>query len=599
MAKKYVSKRNLEFMLYEVFDIVSLTKYPYYETHNKKLFDMTLDAALKLAKDLLYPNFEEMDRKAPYLENGKVKVHPSVRTVMEQFGEGGWIAAKFEEKFGGEQLPYLIADACQFIFTAANYSASVFPGLTAKAARLITSFGSQEQNDTFVEKMLNGEWQGTMALTEPQAGSSLADITTTAYPTDKGYYQIKGQKIFISAGDHDGVDNVVHLMLAKIDGAPAGVRGISMFIVPNQRPTASGSLEPNDVTVTQIYHKMGYRGAPITELSIGEKNDCRGYLVGEPHKGLSYMFQMMNGSRLSVGMAAIGISSAAYYAALDYARQRPQGRLESDPTKPQVPIIEHADIRRLLLYQRSFVEGAFSLSMQCCRYADIETAADGEEKERAHLLLDLLIPVAKSYPAETSVRSTSQAIQCFGGYGYCEDFPVEQLYRDTRIHTLHEGTTGIQGMDILGRKVRMKEGRAFTLYLEEVRKAISEAQAVDELNAYGERLSAALAGLEKVTADLKALGEAKGNRVMLADATLYLDYFSLITIAWQWLLQAIAAVKGLAGKPSKSNTHFYQGKLLTARYFFHYELPKADAFATRLAEQEEITLAMEKEYFAD
>ena len=599
MAKKYVSKRNLEFMLYEVFDIVSLTKYPYYETHNKKLFDMTLDAALKLAKDLLYPNFEEMDRKAPYLENGKVKVHPSVRTVMEQFGEGGWIAAKFEEKFGGEQLPYLIADACQFIFTAANYSASVFPGLTAKAARLITSFGSQEQNDTFVEKMLNGEWQGTMALTEPQAGSSLADITTTAYPTDKGYYQIRGQKIFISAGDHDGVDNVVHLMLAKIDGAPAGVRGISMFIVPNQRPTASGSLEPNDVTVTQVYHKMGYRGAPITELSIGEKNDCRGYLVGEPHKGLSYMFQMMNGSRLSVGMAAIGISSAAYYAALDYARQRPQGRLESDPTKPQVPIIEHADIRRLLLYQRSFVEGAFSLSMQCCRYADIETAADGEEKERAHLLLDLLIPVAKSYPAETSVRSTSQAIQCFGGYGYCEDFPVEQLYRDTRIHTLHEGTTGIQGMDILGRKVRMKEGRAFTLYLEEVRKAISEAQAVNELNAYAERLSVALAGLEKVTTDLKALGEAKGNRVMLADATLYLDYFSLITIAWQWLLQAIAAVKGLAGKPSKSNTHFYQGKLLTARYFFHYELPKADAFATRLAEQEEITLAMEKEYFAD
>lgn len=599
MAKKYVSKRNLEFMLYEVFDIVSLTKYPHYKTHNKKLFDMTLDAALKLAKDLLYPNFEEMDRKAPYLENGKVKVHPSVRKVMEQFGEGGWIAAKFDEKFGGEQLPYLIADACQFIFTAANYSHSVFPGLTAKAARLITSFGSEEQIDTFVEKMLNGEWQGTMALTEPQAGSSLADITTTAYPTDDGYYQIKGQKIFISAGDHDGVDNVVHLMLAKIDGAPAGVKGISMFIVPNQRPTASGGLEPNDVTVTQVYHKMGYRGAPITELSIGEKDDCRGYLVGEPHKGLSYMFQMMNGSRLSVGMAAIGISSAAYYAALDYARQRPQGRLNPDPTAPQVPIIEHADVRRLLLYQRSFVEGAFSLSMQCCRYADLETAADGEEKERAHLLLDLLIPVAKSYPAETSVRSTSQAIQCFGGYGFCEDFPVEQHFRDTRIHTLHEGTTGIQGMDILGRKVRMKDGRAFTLYLEEVRKTIVEAETIDELKPYADRLSAAMAELEEVTAGLKALGESKGNRVMLADATLYLDYFSLITIAWQWLLQSIVAVKGLAGKPSKTNTNFYKGKLLTARYFFHYELPKAEAFAKRLAEQEEITLAMEKEYFSD
>ena len=599
VAKKYVSKRNLEFMLYEVFDIVSLTKYPYYQTHNKKLFDMALDAALKLAKDLLYPVFEEMDRKAPYLENGKVRVHPSVRKVMEQFGEGGWIAAKFEEKFGGEQLPYLIADACQFIFTAANYSASVFPGLTAKAARLITSFGTQDLIDTYVGKMLSGQWQGTMALTEPQAGSSLADIATTAIPTDQGHYLIKGQKIFISAGDHDGVDNVVHLMLAKIEGAPAGVKGISLFIVPNQRPIASGGLEPNDVTVTQVYHKMGYRGAPITELSIGEKNDCRGFLVGKPHNGLAYMFQMMNGSRLSVGMAAIGISSAAYYAALEYARQRPQGRLVSDPTAPQVPIIEHADIRRLLLYQRSFVEGAFSLSMQCCRYTDIETAAEGEEKERAALLLDLLIPVAKSYPAETSIRSTSQAIQCFGGYGYCEDFPVEQHFRDTRIHTLHEGTTGIQGMDILGRKVRMKDGRAFSLYLEEVNKTISEARAIDQLMAYAERLSAAIVELEKITADLKALGNEKGNRVMLADAAVYLDYFSLITIAWQWLLQSIAAVKGLAGKPSRANANFYHGKLLTSRYFFHYELPKAGAFAKRLSETEPITLEMEKEYFVD
>lgn len=599
MAKKYVSKRNIEFMLYEVFDIVSLTQFPYYGAHNKRLFDMTLDAALKLAKDLLYPNFEEMDRKAPFLENGKVRVHPSVRKVMAQFGEGGWIAAKFEERFGGAQLPYLIADACQFIFTAANYSSSVFPGLTAKAARLITSFGSQELIDTYVEKMLNGEWQGTMALTEPQAGSSLADITTTAFPTDNGYYHIKGQKIFISAGDHDGVDNVVHLMLAKIDGAPAGVKGISLFIVPNQRPTESGGLAPNDVTVTQVYHKMGYRGAPITELSIGEKNDCRGYLVGKPHNGLAYMFQMMNGSRLSVGMAAIGISSAAYYAALEYARERPQGRLISDPTAPQVPIIEHADIRRLLLFQRSFVEGAFSLSMQCCRYADVETAADGEEKERAALLLDLLIPVAKSYPAETSVRSTSQAIQCFGGYGYCEDFPVEQHFRDTRIHTLHEGTTGIQGMDILGRKVRMKEGRAFALFLEEVGRTIAAARDFDALKPYADRLSAAMTELEKITADLKALGQEKGNRVMLADACVYLDYFSLITIAWQWLLQSIAAVKGLAGTPTKANANFYQGKLQTARYFFHYELPKAGAYAKRLAERESITLEMEKEYFLD
>ena len=599
MAKKFVSRRNLEFMLYEVFDIVSLTRYPYYASHNKKLFDMALDAALKLAKDLMYPHFEAMDRTPPYLENGKVRVHPSVRTVMQKCGEGGWIAAKFEERFGGEQLPYLIADCCQFIFTAANYSASVFPGLTAKAARLITSFGNQEQIDTYVEKMLNGEWQGTMALTEPQAGSSLADITTTAYPTDEGHYLIKGQKIFISAGDHDGVDNVVNMMLARIDGAPPGVKGISLFIVPNQRPARDGGLAPNDVTVTQIYHKMGYRGAPITELSVGEKGDCRGYLVGKPHNGLAYMFQMMNGSRLSVGLAAIGISTAAYYAALEYARERPQGRLVSDPATPQVPIIEHADVRRLLLYQRAFIEGALSLSFQCCRYADLEAALDGDDKEKAGLLLDLLIPVAKSYPAETSIRSTSQAIQCFGGYGYCEDFPVEQHFRDTRIHAIHEGTTGIQGIDILGRKVRMKEGRAFALFMEEVRGTISAARACDELAPYAERLAAAIDELAAVTEVLKRLGQEQGSRVMLADATLYLDYFSLVAIAWQWLIQSMAAVKGLEGNPSKANVNFYKGKLLTARYFYHYELPKRAGLAARLKEQVPITLQMERDLYLD
>jgi len=599
VARKYVSKRNLEFMLYEVFDAPGLTRYPYYAQHNKKVFDLTLAAALKLGKDLLNPIFEEMDRKAPYLENGRVKVHPAVRTIMAQFGEGGWIAAKFDEKYDGARLPYLIADCCQFIFTAANYSASVFPGLTAKAARLITSFGSPEQIATYVPKMLGGKWQGTMALTEPQAGSSLADIATTAVPTDQGHYLMRGQKIFISAGDHDGVENVVQMMLAKIEGAPAGVKGISLFIVPNQRPTAEGGLEPNDVTVTQIYHKMGYRGAPITELSIGEKNDCRGYLVGQAHNGLAYMFQMMNGSRLSVGMAAIGISTAAYYAALDYARQRPQGRLVADPATPQVPIIAHADIRRLLLFQRAFVEGAFALGMQCCFYADLENALEGEAKEKAALLLDLLIPVVKTYPAETSIRSTSQAIQIFGGYGYCEDFPVEQHFRDTRIHTIHEGTTGIQGIDILGRKVRMKNGKAFTLFIEEVGRAIDQARAVESLRPYAQRLAAALDELQQITAGLIARGEAQGSRAMLADATLYLDYFSLIAVAWQWLLQALAAEKALAGNPSKANHNFYQGKLSTARYFFHYELPKTRGLAQRLTEGDGLTLAMENDYFSD
>ena len=601
MAAKFVSKRNLQFLLYEVFDIVELTRYPHFSQHNKKSFDLIIDAGLKMAKDLLHPVFEEMDRKAPAMKNGHVRVHPSVRSIMQQYGEGGWIAADFDEKFDGEQLPHMLVDCCKFAFCAANYSASVYPALTSKAARLITSFGSRQQIDAYVPNMLSGRWQGTMALTEPQAGSSLADITTTAVPLDGDAYRIAGQKIFISAGDHDGVDNIVHLLLAKIEGAPAGVKGISMFIVPRDRPDGDGGLVPNDVTVTQIYHKMGYRGAPITELSFGEKNDCIGYLVGKPNHGLAYMFQMMNAARLGVGAAAAAIATAAYYAALDYARQRPQGRrlAEKDPATPQVPIIEHADVRRMLLFQRSFAEGAHALLVQCCRYIDLAEVLEGEDKERALLLLDLLTPVAKSYPSETSVLSTSLAIQCLGGYGYCEDFPVEQHFRDTRIHPIHEGTTGIQGMDILGRKVRMKDGLALKLFAREVRGAIAGGWEYSETKGFADHMETALDELVAVTGTLIERGREEGTDVLLADATLYLEYFSLVAIAWQWLVQATAATRGLAGKTSKADTRFYNGKLFSARYFFGYELPKTRGLVARLLDTDRLTLEMDSSYFTD
>ena len=315
MAPKIISMRNLKFLLYEVFDIESLTQYPYYQEHNKKMFDLVLDAAQKIGTKLLYPVFEEMDRQAPRLENGEVKVHPQVATIMKEFGEGGWISARFPEAYDGDQLPLLITSACWLMFCGANYSAAAFPALCAGAARLITSFGDQQLIDTYVAKMLSGQWQGTMALTEPQAGSSLTDITTTAVPAADESYRIKGRKVFISVGDHDGTENVIHLMLAKIEGAPAGIKGVSLFVVPKKRIAASGQLVANDIVVSQIFHKLGYRGCPITELSMGEKDDCHGYLVGEPHRGIMYMFQMMNEERIGVGTAAAAIASAAYYAA--------------------------------------------------------------------------------------------------------------------------------------------------------------------------------------------------------------------------------------------------------------------------------------------
>ncbi len=601
MAAKFVSERNIKFLLYEVFDVESLTEYEYYSEHNRKMFDMVLKAAIKLGKDLLFPIFEEMDRNQPELVDGEVRVHPSVKTIMKEFGEGGWISSRVPFDQDGEQLPSMVADVCEFIFAAANYSANAYPGLTFGASHLIESFASKELYDTYVPRMRSGEWQGTMALTEPEAGSSLSDITTMAEPTEKGYYRIKGQKIFISAGDHDGADNVVHLMLAKIEGAPAGVKGISLFVVPKKRIDDSGDLVPNDVAPSGVYHKLGYRGCPIVQLSMGDKNDCRGWLVGEPHSGLKYMFQMMNEARIGVGMGATSMATAAYYASLDYTKSRLQGRKmgQKDPDLPPIPIIEHADVKRMLLFQRAVIEGALALIMQCSKYVDFQKVLSGEDKEKYHLLLEILTPIAKSYPSEMGILSISQGLQCLGGSGYCDDYPLEQYYRDCRIHPIHEGTTGIQGMDLLGRKLIMKNGQAFLLYINEIEDTIGAAQQYNELKGFANDLNTTLTDLQDVTQHLVSIAQQQGPEAFLADATLYLEFFSIVTIAWQWLLQGVAVQKALNNGAKKTDQNFYQGKMFTLRYFFAYELPKTLGLARRLLDEDRLTVEMQTDFFND
>ncbi|MGO9121711.1 MAG: acyl-CoA dehydrogenase [Desulfomonilaceae bacterium] len=601
MAVKFVSEKNLRFLLYEVLDAESLIRYPYFQEHNGETFDMVLDTALKIGRDLLHSYLREMDQNPPTLIDGQVKVHPMVKTFMTECGEGGWIGAHAAFERQGQQLPTMITNAFMFIFGAANYSASVYPMLTTGAARLIESFGSGELMETFVPHMFAGQWQGTMALTEPQAGSSLAEVTTQAEPTDNGYYKIRGQKIFISASDHDGVENIVHLMLARIQGAPPGVRGISLFVVPKFRLDAQGQLTPNDVSVAGLYHKLGYRGAPITQLSMGENDDCRGYLVGEANKGLSYMFQMMNEARIGVGVGAAAIASAAYYTALQYTRERQQGRklTEKDPTRPPVLIIEHPDVKRMLLFQRAVVEGALSLLLQCSKYADVAGVTEGEEHEKYSLLLDVLTPVAKTYPSEMGIVSVSQALQCLGGYGYCDEFPVEQFYRDARIHPIHEGTTGIQALDLLGRKVVMQNGAGFLLFLEEVRNTTRPAMDDPNLRNYGQRLQEALNKLQEVTSRLAKIALQGEMELFLADATLYLELFGIIAVAWQWLLQALAATRKLEGTLTEEQAHFYEGKIFTFKYFFHYELPKTEGLVQRLLEADGLTVQMNDPLFSD
>jgi alkylation response protein AidB-like acyl-CoA dehydrogenase len=581
-------------------ELEALCQYPYFEEHSRETFDMVLDTAVRMGKEILFPIFTEMDREPPRLEDGTIKVHPKIREYLRESGEGGWISAAAPFELDGQQLPMALVQASLFVFGAANFSAGAFPFLTAGAAELIESFGDEHLKEIYIPKMFSGEWQGTMALTEPQAGSSLTDITTTGEPTDDGYYLLRGQKIFISAGDHDAVDNVVHLLLGRIKGAPPGVKGISLFLVPRLR-IEGDSLVPNDVTLAGTFHKMGYKGCPITQLSLGENNDCRGWLVGEPHQGLRYMFQMMNAARLGVGMQATSIASAAYYASMEYAQQRPQGRKidSKDPNQPQISIIEHADIRRLLLFQRGVVEGSLSLNLWCLKLVDLLRVTEGEEREKYSLLLDIMTPVAKTFPSEMGILSVSAGLQILGGYGYCDEFPLEQYYRDMRIHPIHEGTTGIQAMDLLGRKVVMKNGRALELYLEELEDAAKRADAIEDLAPYGNRLREAVERLKTVTAKQVEAAIRGEIELFLADASLYLEMFGYVTVAWQWLLQGLTATAKLAQATGEADKNFYQGKIMTMKYFFHYELPRMEGPAHRLLEADGLTVAMKPALFED
>jgi alkylation response protein AidB-like acyl-CoA dehydrogenase len=598
MATQFYSKRNLQFLLYEVFNTETLTQYPYYQDHARETFDMVLDSAEQISEKLLKPLLTEMDRKEPQLVDGRIKIHEGMFPILKKFGEDGWINAGFSYEEGGQQIPSTVLSSAAFIFQTANYSSSVFPFLTSGAANLIRSFGSQELKETFTPKMYTGEWQGTMALTEPDAGSSLSDITTSAELTDNvGVYKIKGQKIYISAGDHDGCDNVIHLMLAKIKGGPSGAKGISLFVVPQKRLNNS-QLESNDVLTAGVYHKMGYKGAPIAHLMVGSNDNTFGYLVGEPHKGLTYMFQMMNEARIGVGMNATAIGTAAYYASLEYAKERPQGRLISDKdiTKPQVQIIRHADVKRMLLFQKAVIEGSLALLTQCSMYADLASVTEGEEKEHYHLLLDLLTPIAKSYPSEMCCLTTSAAVQILGGAGYTTDFPVEQFYREARIHPIHEGTTGIHGLDLLGRKIIIKNGKSLQLLVAEMLKTIEKASSIDRLKPFAQKLQVYLGKTDTVTKHLLSLA-SKDLEIFLSDATLYLELFGIMTIAWQWLVQAIKAEEALLAEATGDDFDFYQGKIFTLRYFYEYELVKIDSLMKRLLSEDNVTVEMEAGWF--
>ena len=605
---KILSQRDLEFLIYEWLDAESLTARTRFSDHSRETFDAAIETSRQIATDLFAPHNKKSDANEPFVvtgENGEhVQLIPEIKQAVDAYSAAGLIAAGQSFELGGMQLPCVIEKACMAWFMGANVATAAYPFLTTANANLLLAHGTEEQINTYVRPQLAGRFFGTMCLSEPQAGSSLSDIKTRAEPESDSTYRLTGNKMWISAGEHELTENIIHLVLAKIPGADgkliAGVKGISLFIVPKFLVNTDGTLGPrNDVALAGLNHKMGYRGTTNCLLNFGEgkfqplgKAGAIGYLVGEKHKGLACMFHMMNKARIGVGLGATMLGYTGYLHALDYARNRPQGRpvAAKDPSTPQSPIIEHADVRRMLLAQKAYVEGALALNLYCARLVDEErTGTDENSRREALLLLDILTPIAKSWPSQWCLEANSLAIQVHGGYGYARDYNVEQFYRDNRLNPIHEGTHGIQGLDLLGRKVVMQDGAAFKLLVARIEATLHKADEDGDLTEWAGDVFAMLDHLVEATRDLHA---ADNMEKTLANASVYLEAFGHVVMAWIWMEQALVATRS-----GNQYDDFYRGKLQACKYFIQWELPKVRPMLNLLESLDSTTLEMSANWF--
>ncbi|MEO6323254.1 MAG: acyl-CoA dehydrogenase [Thermoanaerobaculia bacterium] len=576
MTNPLVRDEDVDFLLHDVLDVLALTRLPYFAEHDRETFELILGGARRFAREVLYPAYRPMDEEPARFANGAVTVHARMKALYPELSAMGLQAATRPAEVGGQQLPLTIAVFVNAYLLAANGSAFGFVGLAAGAAHLLEVFATDALRETYMKPIYEGRWLGTMALTEPQAGSSLADVSTRATPAADGSYRLSGAKIFISAADHDLTENIVHMVLARIDGAPAGVKGVSLFCVPKKR-VEGGALVDNDVRVTGLIHKIGWRGIPSLALSFGERDDCHGHLVGPPHQGLACMFQMMNGARIMIGVGGVATASVAYHEALAYAAQRLQGRplTAKDPATKPVALLEHADVRRMLLRQKAIVEGGLALMGRTALYADLaEHAEDEAIRTRSRLLLDLLTPVVKSFPAERGFEANVLALQVHGGYGYSSEYRPEAWMRDQKLNSLHEGTTGIQGMDLLGRKVGAAKGASIAALREEIEGAMARASTTGVNESWVAAMAAALSDVESLTAHLLAIGRTGDVDRMLLHSTDYLELFGILVVAWQHLDMAAAAQAKLTVGASGADRAFLRGKLHGADYWLATELPR-------------------------
>lgn len=603
---------TLEFLLNDWLDVGALSSRPRFSDHSRETFSSVFDTCERIARDKFLPFNRLADTEEPHFDGERVIQPQAAHDAARAYVESGMLAAAQDYEIGGMQLPCVVEMAANSFFSKASIGLGGGGMLTSGNANLLMAHGTPAQREVFARNEFSGRFFGTMCLSEPQAGSSLSDILTRAEPDGEGSatdplgprYRLRGNKMWISNGEHDLTENIVHLVLAKIPGPDGqlipGVRGISLFIVPKKLVATDGSLtgERNDVALAGLNHKLGYRGIPNTLLNFGEgrypvrgKPGAIGYLVGQPGDGLKCMFHMMNEARIGVGLGATMLGYAGYEASLEYARQRPQGRPISvggkDASRPQVPIIEHADVRRMLLAQKSYCEGALALELHCARLVDELHTGDEAAAAEAGLLLDMLTPIAKSWPSEWCLEANSLAIQVLGGYGYTRDYPVEQYWRDNRLNMIHEGTHGIQGLDLLGRKVVMDKGRGMTLLASRVMATIERAASVAALAPHAAALGDMLGRLGKATKGAWATGVPDEA---LANATPYLQAFGHTVLAWIWLDVAVCAARAPESDAAR-------GALQAARYFFHYELPKVPAWLGVVETRDDTCRLMQDAWF--
>jgi alkylation response protein AidB-like acyl-CoA dehydrogenase len=603
---------TLDFLLYDWLKAEGLNTRERFADHSRETFDAVLDTCERIAREKYAPFNRLVDIEEPRFDGEKVILPQATHDANRAYAESGMLSAAQDYDEGGMQLPYTIEAAANAFFALA--SASLGSSMLTKGnANLLMVHGTEMQKAVFARNEFGGRFSGTMCLSEPQAGSSLSDITTRAVPDGDDFendplgsrYRLKGNKMWISAGEHELTGNIIHLVLAKIPGPDGklipGTKGISLFIVPKKLVDTDGALtgERNDVALAGLNHKLGWRGTTNTLLNFGEgkypvrgKAGAIGYLVGRPHEGLRCMFHMMNEARIGVGTAAVMLGFAGYYASLDYAKNRPQGRPVGpggkDAAQPQVRIIEHADVKRMLLAQKSYCEGSLALELYCARLVDEQHTGDAASADEARLLLEVLTPIAKSWPSEWCLEANSLAIQIHGGYGYTRDFPVEQYWRDNRLNMIHEGTHGIQAADLLGRKVLMEGGRGLQLLAGRinatVERAIQDPQLAEDANALAK-------ALQQVGAATKAAWSTGDPAQALANAVPYMQAFGHMVVAWVWLDVVLAIAPGHRQQPVQ------QGRLRAARYFYRYELPKIDAWLKVAASRDATCAEMPEEAF--